>query len=128
LAIFPNSNLAQNFPTLPTKFFLANSGPKLQFSQKNCSVRLTLCQSYSFPYNPKSLLQKNLNIDFIGSCGVIDGDSVSYEEWIFAWSKLYVSDERVYERFFLEYENVCSEVGMDFKMFVQQEGGGEYDL
>lgn len=66
--------------------------------------------------------------DFIGSCSIIDGETVTLEEWMYAWSKLYVSEERIYEKFFLEYENVCSEVGMDFKMFVQQDGSGHYDL
>jgi hypothetical protein len=66
--------------------------------------------------------------DFIGSCAIIDGETVTLEEWNYSWAKLYVSEERVYNKFFTEYENVCSEVGMDFKMFVAQEAGGDYDL
>lgn len=66
--------------------------------------------------------------DFIGSCSIIDGETVTLEEWMYAWAKLYVSEERVYNKFFTEYENVCSEVGMDFKMYVAQEAGGDYDL
>ena len=66
--------------------------------------------------------------DFIGSAAIINGETVSLEEWAYAWAKLYVCDERVYTKFFTEYENVTSEMGMEFKDYVAQEAGGDYDL
>ena len=36
--------------------------------------------------------------DFINSAAIIDGEYVSYEEWFFAWAKLYASsDKKIYD-------------------------------
>ena len=53
--------------------------------------------------------------DFINSAAIVDGEFVSYEEWYFAWAKLYVCDRRIYDKFFKEYEKVKEESDLSFK-------------
>lgn len=60
-------------------------------------------------------------VDFVNSCAIIDGEDVSFEEWYFAWAKLYVSDRRIYDKFFKEYEDVKSDSDMTFKELMNQE-------
>ena len=64
--------------------------------------------------------------DFINSAAIIDGEYVSYEEWFFAWAKLYASsDKKIYDKFFKEYEAVCEEGKVSFKELMNNEANEE---
>ena len=65
--------------------------------------------------------------DFIVSCGIIDGEKVSLEEWLFSWAKLFVADKRVFEKFFRDYDQAVQEKAMGYKDYAAQEGLADYD-
>lgn len=64
--------------------------------------------------------------DFINSAAIIDGENVSYEEWFFAWAKLYASpDKKIYDKFFKEYEDVTKESDLTFKELMNSQGNDD---
>lgn len=68
------------------------------------------------------IAEKDAN-DFIASAAMINGDTVTLEEWLFAWAKLYACEKKIYDKFFDAYDEAVREVGMSFKEFMQNEIG-----
>jgi len=49
--------------------------------------------------------------DFIASCAICNEERVSFDEWLFAFSKLWVCEQAAYEKFIEDYENALNSKG-----------------
>jgi len=49
--------------------------------------------------------------DFIASCAICNEERVSFDEWCFAFSKLWVCEQPAYEKFIEDYENALNSKG-----------------
>lgn len=79
------------------------------------SGRITLSKAASFnhfvePKASRTSLARDAE-DFITECAIINGQDVSLDEWLFAFSKLYYCEKKAFNKFVSDYDRAVNDAG-----------------
>lgn len=83
--------------------------------------KLDVSKSFKFnfflePKTQANILKRDAE-EFIKECGMITAGEVTVEEWLFSFSKLYVVDQKAYNKFIEDYNEIV--VATEGKTFTE---------